>query len=183
MDPRTHSTIRRSLLISLGLTLAMGTARATDDPKAKGSASQFMKDAAADGLAEVELGKMAADKATRPEVKKFAEMMVEDHGKANEELKNLADRKSVSLPSEPKPEMKAEKEKLSKMSGPAFDDGYVRCMLKDHEKAVALFSKEASSGSDPDTKAWAAKTLPALKEHLAKVKELASGRAMSRHQH
>jgi putative membrane protein len=135
--------------------------------------AKFMKDAAADGLAEVELGKLAADKASSPDVKQFAKMMVDDHGKANDELKQLAARKNVALPSEPKPEHKAEKERLEKLSGAAFDEAYAKAMQKDHRKAVSAFSKQASSGKDPEVKQWAEGKVPTLKGHLEKADDLA----------
>jgi putative membrane protein len=136
---------------------------------------KFMTDAAADGMAEVELGRLASDKATRQEVKDFGKMMADDHSKANDELKTLAAEKKVTLPADLKPQHKAEKDRLEKMSGAAFDDAYLKAMVRDHQKAVDLFTKEASSGRDPETKAWAERTLPKLKEHLAHVKKLASG--------
>jgi putative membrane protein len=141
------------------------------------SDAQFAKDAAADGLAEVELGRLAVEKASSPEVKSFGQKMIDDHSKANEELKALASRKDIDLPSEPKPEHKAEKERLEKLSGAAFDQAYAKAMAKDHKKAVDLFSKQASRGSDAELKAWAAQKLPTLKQHHAKADQLAGGKS------
>jgi putative membrane protein len=135
--------------------------------------SAFMVKAGGDGLAEVELGRMAVDRASSGDVKSFAQMMVDDHSKANGELTGLAGQKSVSLPSEPPPPAKAAKDHLSTLTGAAFDKAYMDQMVKDHEKAVALFSKEAASGKDADTKSWAEKTLPTLQQHLAKAREVA----------
>ena len=136
----------------------------------------FMKSAAAAGMAEVECGTLAADKATRSEVKAYGQMLADDHTKANEELKDLAGQKSVTLPSGPTPAQTAAKNRLSKLSGAAFDSAYVGQMVKDHQAAVALFSRESKSGADADAKAWATKTLPALEAHLAKAKELAAAK-------
>ena len=86
----------------------------------------------------------------------------------------------MTLPSEPKPEHKAEKQHLEKLSGAAFDDAYSQHMLKDHQKDVAMFKKQSTSGSDADTKAWAAKTLPTLEEHLAQAKTLADKNAAAK---
>ena len=133
----------------------------------------FMTKAGGDGLAEVELGRLAVAKATSADVKSFAQMMVDDHSKANAELTSLASQKGVTLPSEPPPPAKAAKDHLSSLSGAAFDKAYMDHMVKDHEKAVALFSKEASSGKDADTKDWAAKTLPTLQQHLSKARSVA----------
>jgi putative membrane protein len=149
------------------------TSQATSATKDAG----FIKQAAADGQAEVELGQLASSKATRPEVKEFAQMMVSDHGKANDELKELASRKGVTLPTEPTAAQKAEKARLEKLSGAAFDDAYTKAMEKDHRKAVNLFSKQAKSGSDNEVKQWAEEKLPKLKEHLTKAEQLAGSGA------
>jgi putative membrane protein len=166
-----------TMAVALTAPLAWAQSTTSSMPADKGGVpaddKTFMTTAAADGMAEVELGRLASDKATRQEVKDFGKMMVDDHSKANDELKALAAQKNVTLPAEPKPQHKAEKDRLEKMSGAAFDDAYLKAMVKDHQKAVDLFKKEASSGRDPETKAWAAKTLPKLEEHLAHVKKMA----------
>lgn len=158
-----------------------GTALALAQPPA--ADTKFMKDAAADGKAEVQLGQLAADKASRDSVKDFDKMMVEDHTKAGMELSALASRNSVTLPAEPKPEHKALHDRLSRLSGAEFDRAYMAAMIKDHEKAVGLFRKEATSGGDADTKAWAAKTLPTLETHLGKAREVAARDSKSPHRH
>jgi putative membrane protein len=140
-----------------------------------GSADQkFAQDAAAGGLAEVEMGQLAADKASNEKVKQFGQRMVTDHSKANTELKTLASKKGLTLPDSPKPKDKSIAEKMSKLSGAAFDKAYMQDMVKDHQKDVAEFQKEASNGSDPDLKAWAGTTLPVLQEHLKMAKEALS---------
>jgi putative membrane protein len=137
----------------------------------------FMEEAAAAGMAEVELGKLAVQKATSPDVKSFAQMMVDDHTKANEELKALAARQNVTLPPKPTAEHTAARERLSQLSGAAFDAAYMEAMVTDHNKAVALFSQESKDGVDPDAKTWAIKTLPTLQRHQAKAAALAQGSA------
>ena len=118
------------------------------------------------GMAEVELGKLAAEKASSDAVKKFGQRMVDDHSKANDELKALAQSKKITLPTEIGPEEKALRDRLVKLSGPAFDQAYMKAMLNDHLKDVGEFRTESRSGKDPDVKAWAARTLPTLEEHL-----------------
>ena len=118
------------------------------------------------GMAEVELGKLAAEKASSDAVKKFGQRMVDDHSKANDELKALAQSKKITLPTEIGPEEKALRDRLIKLSGPAFDQAYMKAMLNDHLKDVGEFRTESRSGKDPDVKAWAARTLPTLEEHL-----------------
>jgi len=123
------------------------------------------------GMAEVELGKMAADKASADNVKQFGQRMVTDHSKANDELKALAESKKITLPTEMGAEEKALHDRLAKLSGPAFDRAYMKAMLDDHVKDVNAFKMEAKSGKDPDIKAWAAKTLPTLEDHLKQARE------------
>ena len=143
---------------------AQGSARQAE---AKMTADQhFVMEAANGGMAEVELGKLATDKASSDEVKKFGQRMVDDHGKANDELKKLAENKHITLPTAPDAKHKATMDRLSKLSGEAFDRAYMQEMVKDHRKDVSEFRTESKSGKDPDVKAWAAKTLPTLEEHL-----------------
>jgi len=130
------------------------------------SDKKFMRDAAEGGLAEVELGKLATEKGSSEEVKKFGQRMMNDHTKANDELKQLASSKGVDLPSQLSTKDRMLKEHLSKLSGPNFDRSYMENMVKDHKKDVADFNRESSSGKDSDVKQFASKTLPTLKEHL-----------------
>ena len=167
-----------AMLIVVALATASGAQQSSTKPNQSSSHpaasdSAFAMKAAQANMAEVELGKLALQKAMSDDVKKFAQMMVDDHSKANGELTSLAGQKSVSLPTEPLPPAKAAKDHLSTLSGAAFDKAYMDHMVKDHEKAVALFSKEASGGKDPDTTSWAEKTLPTLQQHLAKAREVA----------
>jgi len=131
----------------------------------------FATKAAQGGMAEVELGKLAAEKASSDTVKKFGQRMADDHSKANDELKKLAESKNITLPSTIGPEEKALRDRLSKLSGAAFDQAYMKAMVNDHVKDVNEFKMESKSGKDPELKAWAAKTLPTLEEHLKMARE------------
>jgi putative membrane protein len=117
-------------------------------------------------MAEVELGQLAADKAANPDVKEFAQRMVKDHSQANDQLKQIAMQKGVTLPTSPSKKNQATKDRLSKLSGDAFDKAYMADMVKDHKKDVAAFQRESSSGQDPDVKQFASQTLPTLQDHL-----------------
>jgi putative membrane protein len=161
--------VRAAVLAATAVTAAALPALAA----APAADSKFLKDAAAGGMAEVELGRLATEKATRSEVKEFGKMMVDDHSKANAELKSLAEKKGVTLPTAPKPEHKALEARLRKLSGAAFDDAYMSAMLRDHEKDVREFERESKSGGDADVKSWAGKTLPTLRHHLEAAKERA----------
>lgn len=166
-------------LITLGaLTLATLPTQAADE-KAKATSGAlakkdeaFVKKAAIGGMAEVELGKLAQQKATKPEVKAFGQMMVTDHSKANEDLKSVAAKKGVALPADLDAKHKATAEKLSKLEGEKFDAAYVDEMLSDHKKDVAEFEAAAKSAEDPDLKAFIERTLPTLRKHLDHVKGL-----------
>ena len=152
---------------------------AKKNPAAKSQLSagdeKFVKTAGADGLAEVKLGELARDKANGPGVKEFGEMMASDHGKANEELKELAMKKGVTLPDKLEAKHQQTADKLGKLSGEAFDKAYAAEMVKAHKSAVSLFEGEAKSGKDADLKAFAEKTLPTLKTHLEKAQGLQGG--------
>jgi putative membrane protein len=156
----TRQTILGAVLM---LGLAAAPLMAADDT--------FVTKAAKGGMAEVELGKLAADKASSDTVKKFGQRMVDDHGKANDELKTLAQSKNITLPSEIGPGEKALRDRLMKLSGPAFDRAYMKAMVDDHVKDVNEFRMESKSGKDADVKAWAAKTLPTLEEHLKMARD------------
>ena len=126
----------------------------------------FLRNATAGGMAEVELGKLAVEKGTSQTVKTFGQRMVDDHSKANQELKELASHKGITLPTSIDSKAQSMKDKLNGMSGATFDRYYMQQMVNDHQKDVAEFRKEANSGMDSDAKAFASKTLPTLEEHL-----------------
>lgn len=134
----------------------------------------FINDAAPGGMAEVELGRLAVKQATSKDVKQFAQRMIDDHTKAGDELKQLAASKKVMLAAELLPSQKEALAKLTALHGAAFDRAYVQEMVADHEKDVAAFDNAAKTGTDADVKAYAAKTLPTLKEHLQMIHALAS---------
>ncbi|PWT92054.1 MAG: DUF305 domain-containing protein [Blastocatellia bacterium] len=136
------------------------------------SDQDFVNEAAQGGMAEVELGRLAAQKGLSPDVKRFGQRMVTDHSNANTELKQLATRKAITLPTTVSTEQKDELTKLSKLSGAEFDREYMSLMVEDHDKDVAAFQSQAQGASDADIKAWAAKTLPVLKEHQNMAHEI-----------
>jgi putative membrane protein len=125
----------------------------------------FMMEAASGGMAEVEMGRLAAKKGRSAAVKAFGQRMVRDHSQANAELKRLARRKGVTLPPGPTDEQKAEREKLSNLSGADFDREYMSMMVEDHNKDVKAFQDKAGNAGDADLKRFVVKTLPTLKMH------------------
>lgn len=135
--------------------------------------SKFANEAAQGGMAEVELGRMAAQKATDPTVREFGQRMVADHSKANAELKAVASGKGIQLPNDMTSDQKSDRDKLAKLSGADFDKEYMSMMVKDHEEDVKAFETQSKDGTDPAVKAFAAKTLPTLQEHLQMAREAA----------
>jgi len=133
---------------------------------------KFMMNAAQGGMEEVEMGKLAAANATNADVKAFGQKMVDDHSKANDQLKQLAQTKGVTLPADMTKSQHAEMAKLGKMTGATFDHAYVKMMVKDHKKDVAEFAKESKSAKDSDLKSWAGTTLPTLEEHLKMIQDI-----------
>ena len=132
---------------------------------------EFVMKAAQGGMAEVLLGQMASSKGTSPDVKNFGNRMVSDHGKANDELKQLAQNKGLALPADADKESREFGAKLAKTSGKNFDKEYINNMVDDHEKDVNEFEKASKEAKDPDLRAWAAKTLPTLQDHLKMARE------------
>jgi putative membrane protein len=137
------------------------------------SDKKFVLDAAKGGMAEVELGKLATEKAASDDVKKFGQRMVDDHTKANDQLKQVAQQEGIQLPTGLSSKDEMTKERLSKLSGAAFDKAYMNDMVNDHVKDVADFQKESTSGKDPAVKSFASQTLPTLQSHLQEAKRIA----------
>ena len=134
--------------------------------------NKFLKDAAIGGMIEVELGKIAAQKASSDAVKQFAQKMVDDHTKANEALKQVASRANINVPDALDSKHQSRVDKLSKLSGTEFDRAYIKDQLKDHQQDVKEFQNEAENGNQEEVKNFASKTLPTLQEHLSMAKEL-----------
>jgi putative membrane protein len=134
----------------------------------------FANTAAQGGVAEVELGKLAAAKGSNQKVKDFGKKMVDDHSKANDQLKSIAGKDNMTLPSSLSAKDQMLLHRLSNLSGAAFDKAYINAMVKDHETDIALFQHEASDGSNSDLKSFAAGALPTLQEHLSLAKDAAA---------
>jgi putative membrane protein len=162
----TNTTVSRTTANSTNVANAPVTSNANTAGTLSSDDREFLTKAAQGGLTEVELGRIAAQKAQSPDVKRFGQRMVDDHSKVNTELKTLASAKGITLPAGMNAEGIEAQEKLSKLSGAAFDKEYMTLMLADHQKDVAEFEEEAKEADDPDVKAFAAKTLPTLQEHL-----------------
>lgn len=134
--------------------------------------AKFTTQAAVGGMAEVELGKMALEKSSNPQVKEFATMMVKDHGMANTELMAIAKQKNITLPSTVDDEHKKKMEDLSKKTGADFDKAYVSAMVDGHKSTLKLMEDESKDGKDTDLKSFATKTAPIVQSHLVMINKI-----------
>ena len=154
--------------MSSGSTTKKSSAKAGAIPDA-----QFVTKAAQGNLAEVALGKLAAEKGQSDDVKKFGQKMVDDHSKAEQDLEVVASKNNWNVPKDVSAAQKAEQQRLEKLSGAAFDRASVQMMVKDHTKDVAEFKKEAASTSaNSDLKDLATRTYPTLEDHLTQIKAI-----------
>lgn len=152
--------------LALMVTLAGHAYAATDN-------DDFVEDASAKGVAEVEAGKLAQEKGSAADVKSFADMMIKDHTAANAKLKSIADAKKLKVSDDAQLMDKAKSMILELRSSKSFDQAYANNQVKAHEATIKIFEDEAANGKDPELKAFAAETLPKLKEHLAHAQALA----------
>jgi len=159
-------------LLTLAVSASLTWAVAAQDRLPAGDL-RFVNDVAQDGMAEVKLGQYAADHGTAAAVKDFGQRMVRDHTKANDELMALAKNKGVTPPAD-LGRHQAVVDRMTKLSGDGFDKSYASHMVGDHVAAIAMFRREAQNGQDADVKAWAAKTLPTLQEHLRMARDMAT---------
>jgi len=153
--------------------LAFGVVATADDKPI--TDDQFVIKAASSGMHEVELGQLAKTNAASPEVKKFGERMVEDHGKANKELMEIAKGANIGVPAKMLDEHQKMVDKFKKLRGAEFDREYTKHAVESHEKSVELFTNASKNLKDAKLRAFAGKTLPTVKEHLEHAKKLDKG--------
>ncbi|HEX4441291.1 MAG TPA: DUF4142 domain-containing protein [Thermoanaerobaculia bacterium] len=179
---------KRLLAVAGGVLLAVGvsaqsmnssqpqtidTSRSAADKASNMPAlKSFAMKAADGGMAEVELGRLAAQKASNDRVKQFGQKMVDDHSKANNDLKAAAGQEGIELPADTSAKDKKLVQKLSGLSGAEFDKAYMDAMVKDHVEDVHEFEKAAKAPGDSPVKAFATNTLPTLKDHLQMARDI-----------
>lgn len=134
--------------------------------------NDFVEDASAKGVAEVEAGKLAQEKGSSADVKEFAGMMIKDHTAANEKLKTIADSKNLKISDSAELLDKAKAMILELRGAKSFDQAYANNQVKAHEATIEIFEKEIADGKDAEVKAFATETLPKLKSHLEHAKTL-----------
>jgi len=158
-------------------TSAMGASGATGMTGASGATlndkdKDFVTTAGKGGKAEVELAQDALAHAQNADVKSFAQKLVDDHTKANDELSQYATAHGVTIPSEMEGKAKEAKERLMKLTGKNFDQAFVKQMVEDHQSTIKAFEDESKNGTDADLKSWVDKTLPTLRDHLKMAQDL-----------
>jgi putative membrane protein len=172
--PSTDTVTTSTMVVNETTGTATGTGSTGGNVSTLTDAEKtFFITAAQGSMAEVSLGGLAAQQGVSAEVKSFANRMVVDHGKANDELNALGTSKGLAFPTELSEEQKKTADDLGKLSGKDFDRAYIAAMVADHEKAVAEFEKAMQETKDPDVQTWVSKTLPTLQEHLRMAKGLA----------
>jgi putative membrane protein len=166
MIHRVKTTLAMAMLSSF---LAAAGGFAADSASSKQISTDdadFVKAAASGGMMEVQLGKTAQQKASNSQVKEFGRRMQTDHSKANDQLKKIAAKKSIKLPTQLEEEQKSTVDKLSNLKGAEFDRQYMNTMVDDHKEDVKKFQQEADNGKDADVKKFAKDHVPILKKHL-----------------
>jgi putative membrane protein len=137
--------------------------------------SKFMMQAASSDMMEIATSNMALQKSQNADVRRFAQMMIDDHTKTSEQLKSIAATKNVTLPAEMDSKHRAMADKLAGVSADRFDMEYMKMQVKAHEAAVKLFQTESNKGTDADVKGFAAANLPALQTHLTMARTMSDG--------
>ncbi|AHM61010.1 hypothetical protein D770_13780 [Flammeovirgaceae bacterium 311] len=133
---------------------------------------EFVNEAASGGMMEVELGKLAQEKATNQQVKDFGGMMVKDHGQANDRLKSIAQNKNIQLPTAMNEEHQEHVNRLRNLSGQEFDREYVNLMVEDHEEDISKFESMQGDVQDQELKQWIDSTLPTLRTHKERIDQI-----------
>jgi putative membrane protein len=172
-------SMKSAIILVASLFVAGATAAQAQSSSLSSADRSFAKNAAQAGIAEVDAGKLAVNKTSNASVKEFAQRMVTDHGKANDQLMQIGQQEGLQLPSTPSSSDQKKAAALSKESGTQFDKDYVKNQLAAHKQAVALFTKESKNGKDPALKSFATQTLPTLQEHLSMVTTLSQNSAAS----
>ena len=150
----------------------LAAAKAQVNPTLSTSDATFMTEATRGGLAEVQMGQLAQRNGRSAAVKRFGQQMVSDHGRSNQQMMTLAQQKQITPPSTVGAEHQRVYDDLSKLRGNAFDRAYARAMVQDHQEDLRAYQEEAANGTDPDVKAFAAREVPILQEHLRMAQRL-----------
>jgi len=158
---------------SAALLCGASTAIAQNTTSPSESDKKFVQSALQGGAAEVQLGQLAAQKASSEDVKQFGQKMVDDHTKMGDQMKEVAQKEGISVPTGIPAKDKELETKLSSLSGDSFDKAYIKAMLKDHQHDLSEFKKEANSGNDTSIKDAASQGQQIISQHLKMVQQIA----------
>ena len=176
MMRRTCVSMAAMVLSVVALALVQGPGAGQEKKEKKQLTDKgFVKTASASDLAEINTSRLAAQRASRPDVKKFAMQMIQDHTKSSEELLKIADKKGLEPAKEMAKKHKEMFEKLSMLQGADFDKEYMAGQVKAHDEAVKLFTNASKNLQDEELKAFASKTLPVIQMHHKMAKEMSGG--------
>lgn len=166
----------RTVCILIGMVLAVAGLQAQDfgsdrswDRKGE---TDFIVEVAQASLLEVELGKLAQERASSQEVRAFGAMMERDHLQANEQLKQVAQRMQLSLPASLDPQLRSHIDQLKSKSGEEFDKAYMDMMVNEHRDDIDKFETAKNRASNSELKRWVENTLPVLESHLEEAKRI-----------
>lgn len=157
----------KTLIVGIAVAVAAATGA-----QAQGGDQAFVIKMGGVAMAEVELGTLARDKASSRDVKGFGQRMIDDHSTAGRELKGIAQGKNLAWPTALPPDAVALKDRLTKLSGTAFDRAYIDAMVSGHREVLGVVKTHAQSGGDADVKAWAAKASASVQAHLTHAQEV-----------
>ena len=163
---------RMLLMAAVAGLVCLQRGTAAQDATEKITDEQFVAKAASGGSTEVEAGKLALRNSQTNEVKTFAQRMVDDHSRANQQLLTLAGKKQIRVPKTIDPKHQAALDRLGRLNGSDFDKAYAEQMVKDHKETIELFEAESRDGKDVELKAFALQTLPILKSHQKMARDL-----------
>jgi putative membrane protein len=163
---RAFSIVTTIAAIVLGLVASAPAQTLSDQDR------EFVRKAASGDLAEIELGRLAMQRATTPSVRAFASQIVNDHSRSHAEFMALMQGRGVAVVPGLDASQQAMRDRLASLPGPDFDRAYLQEMLRDHTQDVAEFERASQILTDPDLQAWAARTLPTLQQHLALARQV-----------
>jgi putative membrane protein len=178
--------IMKKLVLAAALLALALPAQAQNPPPANQNAAQsaasavtqkFVTNAAITDMFEIQSGKLALEKSSNKEFQDYAQMTINDHTKTSEQLKGMAPKVGVQVPTGLDDAHQAKLDKLNSLSGTAFERRYKRDQVGGHKQAIKMFETYAKSGDNPDLKKWAEDTLPILKTHLQHAQALRPGTA------
>lgn len=174
------STVVMSAVLALGAPALVHAQRVTMDtpaaPALNKADQRIVAELARANIAEIEAGKLAVSKAKNPQVKAYAQQMIDDHGRALRDVKRLAEDKGVTLPDAPDARHKAMAKALGKLEGEKFDKAYLtQAGVRDHTTVHKVLIRHRERAKDPDLKALVAKMLPTIEQHLHHATEMQGG--------